>query len=120
MIDVVLVVVLSILGGILGVCLHELAHLIGFRLCGLRAWFRWPSIEDGQLVPKTAFEPSSSLGARVGALAPVLVGVALVPVFVSVVLATGSQLVLAALTMCWIWTTKPSRRDLSVALGRQR
>jgi fatty acid desaturase len=110
------VLVAIFVGTVVGIGVHEAVHYAVFRVFGVAASLDRPQLEDGTLVFGVTFPRQESVRARLGALAPLLVGLMLFPVIVRVVVAGVAPVVLGGLVACWAWIVKPSREDLRIGL----
>jgi multisubunit Na+/H+ antiporter MnhC subunit len=118
--DAVLFLVISSLGMLAGVQLHESAHYLVLKIAGRSPTMHLPSLADGRISARVEFDlPDDQIPAdiRLAAVAPLLAALALALPLIVVAMATqplGIGFAVGAL----IWTARLSPKDRQVALNR--
>jgi len=118
--DVFFVLFAALVGGLVGVMIHEFSHFIVLRLT--RPDVRFRIHRDGRvLYPAVEFprrSESVSWATRVAAVAPLITGICLgVPLVIAA--ATVSKTMLAMAIGAVVWTSKLSPQDRKLALGER-
>lgn len=120
--DAALFLVVSSLGMLAGVQLHESAHYLVLKVAGRSPTMHFPSIADGRISARVEFDiPNDQIPAdiRLAAVAPLLAALALaLPLFV-VAIATqpfGIGFTVGAL----IWMARLSPQDRRLARGKTK